>query len=386
MVKLSDAFDLQMGKTPSRSNMSYWNDGTNKWVSIADIGLAEKYIKKTKETITDLAVVESGIKLVPKDTVIMSFKLSLGKTCITSESLYTNEAIMAFIDIGKYNIDKLFIYHMFKKKDWSTGTNKAVMGVTLNKGTLSNVKIPLPPLETQKKIAKTLDTAAELLAMRKQQLAELDNLIKSTFHDMFGDPVTNDKGWKLKKMGEICSKITDGKHGDCKNEVGSGYYFISAKDINNGKIQYDKARQITHTDFLDTNKRTKLTTGDIVVVNTGATIGKTAIVTDDDQTYRTTFQKSVGIIQVISSEISNYFLQYYIIVERKNIYNSASGSAQKNWLLSQMRDYTLLLPPIDLQNKFTKIVMKIEEQKALVKKEIDETQYLLDSLMAKYFE
>ena len=82
MVKLGEAFDLQMGKTPSRNNITYWNDGAHKWVSIADIGKAEKHIYKTKETISDLAVVESGIKIVPKNTVIMSFKLSLGKTCI----------------------------------------------------------------------------------------------------------------------------------------------------------------------------------------------------------------------------------------------------------------------------------------------------------------
>jgi type I restriction enzyme S subunit len=385
-VRLAEAFDLQMGKTPSRSNKAYWNDDANKWISIADIGLAEKYIHKTKETISDLAVLESGIKIVPKNTVIMSFKLSLGKTCIVPENMYTNEAIMAFIDKGKYEIDKYYIYHLFRGKDWSAGTNKAVMGVTLNKATISNIEIPLLPLEIQKKIAKTLDTAADLLAMRKKQLAELDNLIKSTFYDMFGDPVINDKGWEIKRMGEVCSKITDGKHGDCEDEAASEYYFVSAKDIENGTIKYDKARQITQADFEDTNKRTKLSAGDIVVVNTGATIGKTAIVTDNDRTYRTTFQKSVGIIRVISTDLSNLYLQYYIIIDRENIYNSASGSAQKNWLLSQMRNYLILVPPLKLQNRFTDIALRIEEQKALVKKAIEETQYLLDSLMSEYFE
>lgn len=267
--------------------------------------------------------------------------------------------------------------------------SKIINGTTrakLTQAAMRKMIIPLPPLDTQKKIAKTLDTAEELLAMRKKQLAKLDNLMKSIFYEMFGDPVSNDKGWEIKKMGEVCSKITDGKHGDCKDEVASGYFFLSAKDIENGTIQYDNARQITQADFEDTNKRTKLFPGDIVVVNTGATIGKTAIVTDNDRTYRTTFQKSVGIIQVIPSKLSNIFLQYYIIIDRENIYNSASGSAQKNWLLSQMRNYPILLPPLNLQNRFADIAMRIEEQKDLVKKAIDETQYLFNSLMSEYFE
>lgn len=99
-VKLSQAFDLQMGKTPSRNNTSYWN-GNKKWISIADIGNAGKYISETKECISDVAISESGIKIVPKGTVVMSFKLSIGKTAITAEDMYTNEAIMAFIDNGR---------------------------------------------------------------------------------------------------------------------------------------------------------------------------------------------------------------------------------------------------------------------------------------------
>ena len=105
-IKLSDMFTLQMGKTPSRDNPAYWN-GTHKWVSIADLGKATKFIVDTKECITDLAVSETGIRATPKDTVVMSFKLSIGKTAVTAEEIYTNEAIMSFVDKGIYP-NKLF--------------------------------------------------------------------------------------------------------------------------------------------------------------------------------------------------------------------------------------------------------------------------------------
>lgn len=96
--KLKEIFELQMGKTPSRHNSSYWNTGDYKWISIADLSNVGKYISETKETISESAVIESGIKIIPANTVVMSFKLSIGKAAITAEDMYSNEAIMAFHD------------------------------------------------------------------------------------------------------------------------------------------------------------------------------------------------------------------------------------------------------------------------------------------------
>ena len=177
-IKLSDMFTLQMGKTPSRDNPAYWN-GTHKWVSIADLGKATKFIVDTKECITDLAVSETGIRASPKDTVVMSFKLSIGKTAVTAEEIYTNEAIMSFVDKGIYDFDIDYIYHLFSGKDWSEGTNKAVMGVTLNKATLSQISIPLPPIEEQRKIAHNLEKVTYLIEVCNTILEKLDLLVKS---------------------------------------------------------------------------------------------------------------------------------------------------------------------------------------------------------------
>ena len=92
-VKLNTLCEINIGKTPSRNKSIYWGSG-NKWLAISD--LKEKYIYKSKEEITDIAVEESNMKLVPKDTVIMSFKLSIGKVAILKEDMFTNEAIANF--------------------------------------------------------------------------------------------------------------------------------------------------------------------------------------------------------------------------------------------------------------------------------------------------
>ncbi len=139
--KLDELFDLQMGKTPSRNNPEYWNSEDHQWISIGDLSKCGKHIYETKEYLSDKAVVESGISLIPANTVIMSFKLSIGKTAITPEPMYSNEAIMSFRDRKVVELLPDYIYYMFSGRDWDMGTNKAVMGKTLNKATLSKIQI-----------------------------------------------------------------------------------------------------------------------------------------------------------------------------------------------------------------------------------------------------
>ena len=184
MAKLGDIFILQMGKTPARANKEYWNNGDNTWVSISDLSTYDKYVGETKETISALAVKESGIKPTPANTVIMSFKLTIGKTAITVKPTYTNEAIMAFIPNGKYPVHPSYFYHFFKGRDWSKGTNRAVMGTTLNKATLSEVEISVPSLAEQIAIAERLDKVDTLITQRQNQLSKLEQLVKSRFIEM----------------------------------------------------------------------------------------------------------------------------------------------------------------------------------------------------------
>ena len=177
--KLKDIFDLQMGKTPSRNNQDYWNTDENKWISIADLSKNEKYIKETKECLSDDAVRESGIKIIPANTVVMSFKLSIGKTAITAEDMYSNEAIMAFHDKHVVELLPEYIFYMFKYKNWDEGTNKAVMGRTLNKATLAEIEIEICSIEKQRKIVEVLNKMMNVLLGRKNELQLLDNLIKA---------------------------------------------------------------------------------------------------------------------------------------------------------------------------------------------------------------
>ena len=146
--KIKELYDLQMGRTPARDNKLYWDNDDYRWISIADLNSYGTYTENTKEYISQKAVNETGIKVVPRNTVIMSFKLTIGKTAITSEDIYTNEAIMAFLPKQEYIITE-FLNIYLSNKDWSDDSNRAVKGVTLNKSSLGNVELFIPPIDVQ---------------------------------------------------------------------------------------------------------------------------------------------------------------------------------------------------------------------------------------------
>ncbi len=147
---------------------------------------------------------------------------------------------------------------------------------------------------------------------------------------------------------DIVSYITDGKHGDCMDQDDSGFYFISSKDVNGDGINYQDARQITENDFLETNKRTRYEPNDILLTNSG-TIGRMAIAKDIAETKRTTFQKSVAIIKPNKFKVLPLWLYYYLKTNIHILGDVASGAAQKNLLLKDIRAFKVNVPECAIQ-------------------------------------
>ena len=148
---------------------------------------------------------------------------------------------------------------------------------------------------------------------------------------------------KTVKLEEVTLSITDGKHGDCEPDDGSGYYFISCKDVRDGLIDYSNARQITVDSFSEAHKRTRLEPNDILLTNSG-TIGRMALVKDIPETRRTTFQKSVAIIKPDTKKVDPSYLYYNLQSCVTDFVNQSNGSAQKNLLLGTMRNFVLEIP------------------------------------------
>ena len=373
-VKLSQAFDLQMGKTPSRNTAEYWG-GDHKWVSIADIGSAGKYIHETKEYITDKGISDSSIKVVPKDTVIMSFKLSIGKTAITSEDMYTNEAIMAFIDKGIYSVDPNYLYHLCSGTDWTAGTNKAVMGMTLNKATLSEKMINIPSIEEQKDIADKLDAVDLLIDIQRRQLTKLDDLVKSRFVEMFGKIKHEDS------LENLCRFID--YRGKTPEKTDMGLPFITAKNIRMHHMSFETQEFISKETYDKVMTRGFPRVGD-VVFTTEAPLGNVCRIPSID----TEFYIGQRIITMQTDSLEPAYLEYALASNefRKKLDAKASGSTVTGIRSKLLEKLTIPVPPLELQNRFAAFVAEVDKSKLAVKQSLEKLETLKKSLMQQYFE
>jgi type I restriction enzyme, S subunit len=172
--------------------------------------------------------------------------------------------------------------------------------------------------------------------------------------------VNGNKNWKPEKLENICAQITDGKHGDCQDESDSGFYFLSCKDVANGKLNYEGARQITEADFLDTHRRTKFAPADILITNSG-TIGRMALAPNNELARRTTFQKSVAILKPVASLVTPNFLFYALKSDIRRLIEFAGGTAQKNLLLRDLRAFEVRVPPLPIQQRIAGILSAYDE-------------------------
>ncbi len=171
-VTFEDVLLIEIGGTPSRANADCWDNEKstlNYWLSIAD--LKGKYITKTKEHITELGIKKSNAKLFPAGTVVMSFKLTIGKVAILSKSMYTNEAICSLIPKQANSIDTEFLYQVIGIVDFEKEIDQAIKGKTLNKEKIKRLILKLPSLPEQEKIAAVLSAADEEISTLEKQLA-----------------------------------------------------------------------------------------------------------------------------------------------------------------------------------------------------------------------
>lgn len=176
--KIADVFTLQMGKTPSRDIPTYFGDEGQTWLSIADMKEDAIFTSSSKEKLTDLAIKDCGIKIVPCNTVIMSFKLTVGRLAITSEDLYTNEAIMAFLPKDNSYRTK-FVYYLFQHIQWLGDAKLAVKGNTLNKESISNILLPMIGIERQDDFLTIAEQAEQTKATLNNGIAAIEAVIRS---------------------------------------------------------------------------------------------------------------------------------------------------------------------------------------------------------------
>ncbi len=281
-----------------------------------------------------------------------------------------------------------FLMHCFISK--SVWLNEEAHGIA-QKGLylkqLAKVSIPVPPIAEQEKIVAELDCLTGIIEKKKQQLNELDKLAQSIFYDMFGDPITNEKGWEVKKLGEMCSAITKGTTPTTLgfNFSNTGINFIKIESIaEDGSFVREKFAHIPEEcDKL--MARSQLQNGDILFSIAGA-LGRCAIVNETILPGNT--NQALAILRLLDKgEEMLKYVEYYLRSQyvRRVIETLKTGVAQLNLSLGQLKQMLIVLPPVLYLRDFYVKAKAIEKQKELVKQSIVETETLFNSRMDFWF-
>lgn len=252
--------------------------------------------------------------------------------------------------------------------------------------------IPLPPLETQSRIVSELDLLQSIIDKQKAQLKEYDNLAQSIFYDMFGDPVENEKGWEVKKLGEITSLITNGTtpKGGEQVYVKTGIMFLRSQNVWRNRIELD---DIAYIDA-ETNanmKKSILHHNDILITKTGrintenSSLGRAALFTGETGTAN--INGHVYLIRLLAGFSHRFIIKTLTSNSYRNyIRKVCVGGIDKRQInKEQVDDFPIILPPLSLQQSFAAKIESVEKQKAAISKSIAETEKLFEYTMDKYF-
>ncbi|MDZ4727979.1 MAG: restriction endonuclease subunit S, partial [Leptospira sp.] len=353
--KLGELVQITGGGTPSRIISEYW-DGDIPWVTVKDF--TSKNIVTAQEKITEIGLKNSASNLIPAHSILMPTRMALGKIAINSIPVAINQDIKALniLDKDRLNSKYLVSYlSTISNEIENAGKGATVKGIKLD--FLKDLSIPLPPLPEQVAIANLLSKADALIAKRKESLALLDAYLKSTFLEMFGDPVRNEKGWEVKRLGDVVH-LRAGQFvsaSEIQSNFTQGLYSCYG---GNGRRGYVKT--FTHD-------------GEFVL------IGRQGALCGNVKVAKGQFHATEHAV-VCSPKIFFETSWLYYLLEIINLNKYASGAAQPGLTVGKLEQIDIIFAPLELQNQFAAVVEKVEALKEKYHKSLGELENLYGSL------
>ena len=242
--KLGDICEIVSGSTPRTSIAEYW-DGDVKWITPAELDNDSYIITDTVRKITDLAVKKTGLSPFPEGTVILSSRAPIGKVAIAGCEMCCNQGFKNLICSGKVN-NKYLYWFLKGNTEFLNSLGRGATFKEISKQIVADIEINIPDYNKQIEIAEHLEKINRIIQLRRQELVKLDDLIRSRFVEMFGNPIINDKGWKTAELNSVCEGIGDGLHGTPEYDENGGYPFINGNNLMNGVIEITQATKMVN--------------------------------------------------------------------------------------------------------------------------------------------
>ncbi|MGE4589892.1 MAG: restriction endonuclease subunit S [Acidaminococcaceae bacterium] len=379
-IKLGDICEIVTGSTPSTLKQEYW-DGSFYWVTPAEISDGDYYIEKTQRKLTEAGISSAGLRIMPVGTVLLSSRAPIGKVAITAVEMACNQGFKNFVCGEK--IHNRFLYYFLKNnKHYLNSLGRGATFKEISKSIVCEIEIPLPPLEEQKRIADILDKASNLIDLRKQQLEKMDLLMKSKFIDMFGDPVTNPKGWQVQRIEELCEAIFGG---GTPSKSNSEYYdgdipWVTSKDMKSILIS-DSIDHINDKAVLNSSAKYIPKQSLLMVIRSG--ILKHTLPLGINTRVVTINQDMKAFIP--NANMNVWFMFYTFKMHEKSLLNNVRAVTADNIEFSIIRNLMVPVPFLELQNQFAAFVEEVEKQKAVMQQSLEKMETNYKALMQEYF-
>lgn len=380
-VRLDECCEIISGATPKTSSAEYW-DGDIYWATPKDLSdLDGAYISDTPRKLTQAGLESCAATILPAGSVLFSSRAPIGHVAVNTVPMATNQGFKSFVPKTD-QIHAKFLYHWLRtNRSYLESLGNGATFKEVSKSVISRVKISLPLLEEQQRIADILDRAEALRAKRQETLAQLDELTQSIFIEMFGDLIENPKRWDIKKIADIAEVKTGGT----PSRSIEGYW-------QNGTVPWVKTTEIKENIIYETEEfisESGLQNSNAVLIpqnsiliamyGQGTTRGRSAKLGIQS----TTNQACAAILP--SDKYETDFLWTFLRLSYDTLRNLGRGGNQPNLNLSMIKDFKVYFPPIEKQKEFSKILAHIEKIKQSQKQSLLELNNLFDSLSNEAF-
>lgn len=382
MAKLGEVCTIVSGSTPKTSVASYW-DGNIKWITPAELNEDTFYIMDSVRHITEEGKEKTGLSYLPTGTVILSSRAPIGKTAIAGCKMCCNQGFKNLICSDAIYNEYLYFF-LKSKTDYLNSLGRGATFKEISKSIVENIEIPLPEVNQQKEIAEKFKKLEQLISLRKQQLAKLDELVKARFVEMFGSYPENENAYPVVNVSDIADAGVGVVIKPAQYYVTEECGIKAFRSLNIGEMYIKDSDWVYFSaEGNESNKKSQLHENDLLIVRSGAP-GTSCVVTKE-------FEGCNAVDVIIAhpdlSKVNPWYLCAYINYPhgKKQIEEGTGGAAQQHFNVGKCNNLKILLPPLEPQNQFAAFVERVNQQKQTVQQSLEKLELMRKALMQEYF-
>ena len=355
-VKLGDVCTIISGSTPKSTVPEFW-DGNIKWITPAELNEDSYIISDSIRHITELGFSKTGLKMFPEGTVILSSRAPIGKTAIAGCEMCCNQGFKNLI-CGEKIDNKYLYFFLSSRTNYLNSLGRGATFKEISKTIVENIEVPLPDLNNQRLIATRFEKIVSLIKARKTELEELDNLVKSRFIELFGDPVSNPKKFDKRSLKDTCKVVT----GNTPSRAVEEYYgdfveWIKTDNIVSGMLNPTRAAEFLSEEGMKVGRLVEKNA--ILMACIAGSIASIGRVCVTDRTVA--FNQQINAI--VPKDYNPLFLYVLLQISKDYLIEDVSMALKGILSKSKLEEKEFIVPSIELQEQFADFVAKVDKSK-----------------------